>query len=164
MASAKTRNGNVSEDLRPPTPHNHTSSRQLTYKRKPIVILNLFQDLWAEKDKKRLAVRCWNLRLSESRGKLAWTMPSVSKLNKVKQVQHDNWSHLFFILPFWGNQFNTYVWFFVLLWLLANSFSLPCLARLLSVPFLPSADLPILPIEGKIKRRSLTTLQRYSFI
>ena len=30
-----------------------------------------------------------NLRLSESRGKLAWTMPSVSKLNKVKQVQHD---------------------------------------------------------------------------
>ena len=125
---------------------------------------NLFQDLSAENDKKRLAVRCWNLRLSESRGKLAWIMPSVSKLNKVKQVQHDIWSHLFFILPFWGSQFNTYVWFFVLLWLLANSFSLPCLARLLSVAFLVSADLPILPIEGKIKRGSLTTLQRYSFI
>ena len=26
---------------------------------------------------------CWNLRLSESRVKLAWAMPSVSKLNKV---------------------------------------------------------------------------------
>ena len=50
---------------------------------------NSFQDLSAEKDKKRLAVRCWNLRLSESRDKLAWTMPSVSKLNNVKQVQHD---------------------------------------------------------------------------
>ena len=53
------------------------------------VILNSFQDLSAEKDKKRLAVRCWHLRLSESRAKLAWTVPSVSKLNKVKRVQHD---------------------------------------------------------------------------
>ena len=38
----------------------------------------------------RLAVRCWNLRLSKSRVKLAWTMPSVSKLNNVKQVQDDH--------------------------------------------------------------------------
>ena len=52
----------------------------------------------------------------------------------LKQVQHDNWSHLFFILPFWGSQFNTYVWFFVLLWLLANSFSLPCLLRFVARP------------------------------
>ena len=29
---------------------------------------------------------CWNLRLSESRVKLAWAMPSVSKLNKVNFV------------------------------------------------------------------------------
>jgi hypothetical protein len=29
------------------------------------------------------------LRLSESRAKLAWAMPSVSKLNKVKQVHDD---------------------------------------------------------------------------
>ena len=50
---------------------------------------NSFQDLSAEKDKKRLTVRCWNLRLSESRDMLAWTLPSVSKLNNVKQVQHD---------------------------------------------------------------------------
>ena len=32
------------------------------------------------------SVRSWNLWLSESRVKLAWTMPSVSKLNNVKQV------------------------------------------------------------------------------
>ena len=32
---------------------------------------------------------CWNLRLSESRAKLAWAMPSVSKLNNAKQVQDD---------------------------------------------------------------------------
>ena len=37
------------------------------------------------------ADRCWNLQLSESRDKLAWTMPSVSKMNNVKQVQHDKW-------------------------------------------------------------------------
>ena len=48
MASAKTRNGNASEDLRPPNPHNHPHP----------VILNSFQDLSAEKDKKWLAVRC----------------------------------------------------------------------------------------------------------
>ena len=29
------------------------------------------------------------LRFSESRAKLAWIMPSVSKLNEVKQVQDD---------------------------------------------------------------------------
>ena len=38
------RNGNVSEDLRPPNPHNHPYT----------VILNSFQDLSEEKDKKRL--------------------------------------------------------------------------------------------------------------
>ena len=27
----------------------------------------------------------------------------------LKQVQHDIWSHLLFILSFWGSQFNTYV-------------------------------------------------------
>ena len=37
------------------------------------------------------ADRCWNLQLSESRDKLAWTLPSVSKMNNVKQVQHDKW-------------------------------------------------------------------------
>ena len=31
---------------------------------------------------------CWNLRLSESKAKLAWAMPSVSKLNKVNSFQH----------------------------------------------------------------------------
>ena len=30
-----------------------------------------------------VVLSCWNLRLSESRAKLAWAMPSVSKLNKV---------------------------------------------------------------------------------
>ena len=36
------------------------------------------------------ADRSWNLRLSESRDMLAWTLPSVSKLNNVKQVQDDH--------------------------------------------------------------------------
>ena len=27
----------------------------------------------------------------------------------LKRVQHDIWSHLLFILSFWGSQFNTYV-------------------------------------------------------
>ena len=95
------------------------------------VILNLFQDLSAERDSKgsrwdvepnsawryegqrptmlhhrhpelvsgsvsgqtlmRLAVRCWNLRLSENRDKLARTMPSVSKLNYAKQISGWRW-------------------------------------------------------------------------
>ena len=36
------------------------------------------------------ADRSWNLRLSESRDMLVWTLPSVSKLNNVKQVQDDH--------------------------------------------------------------------------
>ena len=36
------------------------------------------------------ADRSWNLRLSESRDMLAWTLLSVSKLNNVKQVQDDH--------------------------------------------------------------------------
>ena len=41
---------------------------------------NLFQHLSAVRNQYRLAVRCWNLRLSEGRAKLAWAMTSVSKL------------------------------------------------------------------------------------
>ena len=33
-------------------------NKRREYKELPLVILNLFQDLSAEKDKKRLAVRC----------------------------------------------------------------------------------------------------------
>ena len=42
---------------------------------------NLFQHLSAVRNQYRFAVRCWNLRLSERRAKLAWAMTSVSKLN-----------------------------------------------------------------------------------
>ena len=47
-------------------------------------------------------------------------------------------------------------------WLIAFLSLVYC--ALLPVPFLVSADLPILPIEGEIKRGSLTTPKRYSFI
>ena len=50
------------------------------------VMLDSFQHLSAVKDKKRLAARFWNLRLSERRTKLAWSMPCVSRLDEVKQV------------------------------------------------------------------------------
>jgi hypothetical protein len=32
-----------------------------------------------------------------------------ARCQMLKQVQHDVWSHLLFILSFWGSQFNIYV-------------------------------------------------------
>ena len=49
------------------------------------IMLHLFQHLTASLFLSFSADRFWNLRLSENRVKLAWAMPSVSKLNKVNQ-------------------------------------------------------------------------------
>ena len=74
-----------------------------------MVMLNSFQHLIESLFLSLSADRSWNLRLSGSRVKLAWTMPSVSKLNNVKQVQDDFGRFLLFIHSFWGSQFKTYV-------------------------------------------------------
>ena len=50
------------------------------------VMLNLFQHLTASLYFSPSSARSWNLRLNERKAKLAWAMPSVSKLNSVKQV------------------------------------------------------------------------------
>ena len=74
-----------------------------------MVILNLFQDLSAEKDKKRLAVRCWNKLTFVQFAHARHSQTSLALLSLNRKFQHDIWSHLLFILSFWWCQFNTYV-------------------------------------------------------
>ena len=68
-----------------------------------------FQDLSAEKNKKRLAVRCWNKLTLFNLLTLGIAQASLALLSLNRKFQHDIWSHLLCILSFLGSQFNTYV-------------------------------------------------------
>ena len=65
-----------------------------------MVILNLFQDLSAEKDKKRLAARCWNKLTLFDLLTLGTVQASLALLSLNRKFQHDIWRHLLFILSF----------------------------------------------------------------
>ena len=41
------------------------------------------------------------------KNKETWNLPKETAM--LNSFQHDIWSHLLFILSFWGSQFNTYV-------------------------------------------------------
>ena len=72
-------------------------------------MLNLFQDLSAEKDKIRLAARCWNKLTLFNLLTLGIAQASLALLSLNRKFQDDYWRYLLFLHSFWCSQFNTYV-------------------------------------------------------